>query len=149
MVYNPSPPYDVVSTSTMTGSEVNAMKRFARYWDLIANSGNFVGSTALLLSQGGSPFATFYAFSEWLFESIQTTHHIDLHTLIRQVFVYLTTIQGVPASDAASALAQDLHRTPGRKTPRFLKEHLPRDWKGAGTTSPTGSLARQNRHWGV
>ena len=149
MVYNPSPPYDVLSTRSMSVNEITAMKRFARYWDLVANSGNFVVSTRLLVSRNQSPYACFFAFSEWLFDTIQTTHHIDLHTLIRQVFVYLTTIQGVLASDAALALVQDLHRTPGRKTPRFLKEHLSADWQGGGTASPQGSLARQSRHWGV
>ena len=39
--YNPDPPYNVLSTNLIDFKSMQRMNRFARYWDLIANSGRF------------------------------------------------------------------------------------------------------------
>jgi radical SAM superfamily enzyme YgiQ (UPF0313 family) len=57
MVYSPSPPYEVLKTKLVPFEQMQRMKRFARYWDLIANSGNFVQTLPLVwlsLSPGTS-----------------------------------------------------------------------------------------------
>ena len=35
------------------------MRRFARYWDLVANSGNFLETTPMMW-RDGSPFRSFF-----------------------------------------------------------------------------------------
>jgi hypothetical protein len=54
MVYSPHPPYEILSTSEISFAEMQRMRRFARYWDLIGNSGNFLNSMPLLLGQATS-----------------------------------------------------------------------------------------------
>ena len=55
MVYDAEPPYTVQHTDAVSAAEVQAFIRLARYWDLVANSGRF-GATMALLMQGPSPF---------------------------------------------------------------------------------------------
>jgi radical SAM superfamily enzyme YgiQ (UPF0313 family) len=59
MVYAEDPPYQVLSTSELSFTQVQEMSRFARFWDLVANSGNFLASKPLLWS-GTTPFAGFF-----------------------------------------------------------------------------------------
>ena len=48
MIYNPHPPYEVLSTRTMNFGTLARLRRFAKFWDLFGNSGNFVESLPLL-----------------------------------------------------------------------------------------------------
>jgi radical SAM superfamily enzyme YgiQ (UPF0313 family) len=146
MVYRNAPPYEVVSTSTMSELEIDAMKRFARFWDLLVNSGNFIESAPLLWSTHGSAFAGFYGFSEWLYGELGRTHHIQLHELMVKTFHYLVDELHLEPAPVALAVAHDVHRTRGRKTPKLLKPHLPRGWRPTEAPDASGGLARQARH---
>ena len=44
MVYSPHPPYEILSNKLLNFSDIQELRRFAKYWDSIANSGNFVES---------------------------------------------------------------------------------------------------------
>src|SRR3954470_9679678 len=55
MIYSPHAPYEVLATKTMDFETIQKMRRFARYWDLVANSGNFVRTTPLIWNES-SPF---------------------------------------------------------------------------------------------
>src|SRR3954465_9606706 len=48
MAYYPHPPYEILQNRLLDFTTMQKMRRFARYWDLVANSGNFVESCALL-----------------------------------------------------------------------------------------------------
>jgi len=52
MVYNPHPPYEVLSTRTMDFATLARLRRFAKFWDIFGNSGNFVESLPMLWSRG-------------------------------------------------------------------------------------------------
>jgi hypothetical protein len=124
MVYSAHAPYEILGSSTMDFQTIQKMRRFARYWDLVVNSGNFV-STAPLIWQSGSPFARFAAFSDWLYARIGKTHAIALNRLNELIFEYLTNQLENDASTAAHALATDYQRTGRRDIPEFLKPHIP------------------------
>src|SRR5690606_5128515 len=67
MVYAPHPPYEVLRTSALSFQQLQRLRRFSRYWDLVANSGNFVDAVKLLWQPpAASPFWSFLAFSDWL-----------------------------------------------------------------------------------
>ncbi len=57
------------------------IRRFARYWDLIANSGRFPRALPLLL--GHAPFERFMALSDWLYATTRRTHALPLEELLR------------------------------------------------------------------
>ena len=48
MCYNPHPPYEVLQTKVIGFEMMQRLRRFAKYWDMVANSGNFIESTVLL-----------------------------------------------------------------------------------------------------
>jgi radical SAM superfamily enzyme YgiQ (UPF0313 family) len=150
MAYNTHPPYEVLQTRLVTFGEMQKMRRFARYWDLVANSGNFIETTPLLW-QGHhpSPFAAFMAFSEWLYGRVRRTDSIALARLAEFLFVYLTGELRLDAGDVAEMLWRDYGRGAGRDVPEFLRPYLapqrPPQRKAHGRKR---SLKRQARHWG-
>ena len=51
MVYSPHPPYEILQNKLLKFSTVQELRRLAKYWDTIANSGNFIETTELILSR--------------------------------------------------------------------------------------------------
>src|SRR5439155_18551571 len=105
--YSPHAPYEVLATKTMEFATIQKMRRFARYWDLVANSGNFV-RTAPLIWQDRSPFAEFMRWSEWLFAKCGRTHAIALNSLAEMLREYLTKERGNDEAQVAEAMEKDL-----------------------------------------
>ena len=54
MVYNPHPPYEILQNRLIDFATMQKLRRFARYWDLVGNSGNFVETTPLIWSNAGA-----------------------------------------------------------------------------------------------
>lgn len=122
MVYSPTPPYEVLQTKLISFAQMQTMRRFSRYWDIVANSGSFTSTLKLLL--GRSPFANFMAFNEWLWKRTgNRTHGIALNTLAELIFEFLSeTGDADRRTMAANALAADFHRT-DRECPTGVLEH--------------------------
>lgn len=118
MKYSPQPPYTVLSTSTMDFTTLQRIGRFARYWDMIGNSGRFVHTRPLLL--GDAPFARFMQFSDWLFATTGQTHRLALDRLFEFVHDALITQFDVPLPLATAALTRDYHGCGARGSPKFL-----------------------------
>ncbi len=78
--------------------------RFARYWDLVANSGRFAHTLEMVL--GASPFANFMALSDWLYENTDATHRIALDRLAGLVTKWLV-LQGWPEPEVRTAMGGD------------------------------------------
>jgi radical SAM superfamily enzyme YgiQ (UPF0313 family) len=104
MVYDPYPPYTVLATDRIDFATMQRLVRFARYWDLVANSGRFTHTVKTLLAD--SPFANFMAFSDWIYTKTDATHRIALEKLARLVQEWLQ-LRGMAPDDAAALLASD------------------------------------------
>ncbi|WP_395404589.1 DUF4080 domain-containing protein [Pseudoduganella sp. UC29_106] len=105
MVYDPYPPYTILANRDIDFPTMQRLVRFARYWDLVANSGRFTHATPVLL--GEHPFANFMAFSDWLYANTDATHRIALDRLAVLVGRWLE--QRMPAGEVAELLARDGH----------------------------------------
>jgi len=146
MRYNPHPPYNILATDRIDFATMQRLSRFARYWDLVPNSGRFAHAMPLLLDDDA--FARFLRFSDWLYEKTRQTHQIALERLFDLVFEALAELFGVPPDVARGALARDYEACGARGAPAFL----------AGPASPirgaeTGRRGanqpmRQRRHQG-
>jgi len=55
MVYSPLPTYEILRNKLIDFSTMQRLRRFARYWDLIGNSGNFVETVLLVWSGRDDP----------------------------------------------------------------------------------------------
>ncbi len=79
MRYSPTAPYEILSNNIIDFSTMQKLKRFARYWDMIANSGRFKHTKTFLL--GNKPFENFLEVSNWIHAETDQTNHIALPRL--------------------------------------------------------------------
>jgi hypothetical protein len=100
--------------------ELQRMRRFARFWDLIANSGNFVGTTPMIWGDQ-SPFASFMTLTDWLYQRTGRKHAIALRELTALLFEWLTSVQGKPAQAVGQTLGEDYQRGGRTDVPEILK----------------------------
>jgi len=49
--YHPHPPYEILQNRLIDFATMQKLRRFARFWDLIGNSGNFIETTPLILER--------------------------------------------------------------------------------------------------
>ena len=124
MVYSPHPPYEILQTSAIDFATMQRLRRFSRYWDMVANSGNFARTLPLLLD-GDSAFNAFMRLSDWLFAKVGRQHAIALHRLAELIFEYLS--EHHTPMKAAEHLWQDFARRGRPDVPEFLRPHLPKD----------------------
>jgi len=134
------------------------LRRFARYWDLVGNSGNFVETTPLIWSIVGqasrlsspallSPFAEFMRWSEWLHGRVGRTDSIALVRLMKLLFEFLTSERKLDPRQTAAAMWRDYQRGDRHDKPAFIKDLLPSDGTPASTRRIyTGVPKRQARH---
>ena len=120
MVYSDTPPYDVLKTAHISFAEIQKMKRFARYWDILYNSGNFTNSVRLLWP-GGDVFGGFWAFSDWVYEQTAATWKIAQERMAKLLFGYLTEVKDVNITTVGEAMACDLSKTGAKRLPPFLR----------------------------
>ena len=81
--FSPIPPYSILSTNTVDFGTMQRVNRFARYWDMIANSGRFANAIPFVLAE--KPFDNFLKMTDWLFETSGQTHKINLKRLFELV----------------------------------------------------------------
>jgi hypothetical protein len=149
MVYNPHPPYDILQNKLIDFATLQRLRRFARYWDMVGNSGNFVESTPLIGSENASPvgrassraeigfqdrlagslappraFAAFLRFSDWLHGRTHRTDSIALVRLMELLFEFLTGELKLDAKSVAETLWRDYQRGGRHDKPSFLKDFL-------------------------
>ncbi|HEY1683523.1 MAG TPA: radical SAM protein [Tepidisphaeraceae bacterium] len=145
MVYSPTAPYEILQNREIDFAGMQRLRRFSRYWDLIANSGQF-SATLPLIWQGGSPFARFMQLSDWVWNQTGRTQNISLQNLCELLFKFLTDELAQPKGDVAMAIWND-YQASGRSD--RLKCLLP--WIeglpiARRRTETTGIPARQAKH---
>lgn len=147
MVYNPNPPYDLLQNNLLDFATMQKLRRFARYWDLVGNSGNFVRTTPLIWSNQSSPFAAFMRWTEWLHARVGRTDSIALLRLMELLFQFLTAELKLQPQDFAPMMWRDYQRSGRSDKPSFLKDFLTETHHGGAEspTRPTGGLKRQQR----
>ncbi|MFZ5374460.1 MAG: DUF4080 domain-containing protein, partial [Campylobacterota bacterium] len=118
MLYADTPPYDILQNDLLSFTQIQKMKRFARFWDIYYNSGNF-DSTVRLLWEGKSVFESFYAFSEWIYARTLSTWKISLERQSALIYEYLCTLRDTDT--VRSTLLEDIAKSEGRTLPHYLK----------------------------
>ncbi|HYG23813.1 MAG TPA: DUF4080 domain-containing protein [Verrucomicrobiae bacterium] len=148
MVYSSHPPYEILQNKLIDFATMQRLRRFAKYWDLVGNSGNFVETTPLLWAGDKSPFGEFQRLSEWLYARTRRTDSIALMRLMELLFVFLTREREdrIDPKAAAEALWRDYQRGGRFDKPGFLKDYLPEDSKPARASQPQQLPKRQSRH---
>ncbi|MBC3862129.1 DUF4080 domain-containing protein [Undibacterium jejuense] len=107
LAFDPMPPYTILANKDVPFAAMQRLVRFARYWDMVANSGRFANTLPVILSE--SPFENFMAFSDWVYANTDATHRIALDRLAGLVTTWLVeqrgmnkeTVMGLVSSDYA------------------------------------------------
>jgi hypothetical protein len=168
MVYNPHPPYEILQNKLIDFATMQRLRRFARYWDLVGNSGNFVVTTPLIWKVGQasslspskpeknetgkmpvlrSPFHAFLRLSDWLHGRTGRTDSIALVRLMELLFEYLTGELKLDAKLVAETMWRDYQCDGRRDKPGFLKDFLPTEEKVVPLRKTKTALPkRQARH---
>jgi hypothetical protein len=161
MVYNPHPPYEILQNRLIAFADIQRLRRFARYWDLVSNSGNFLETGPLIwqptrapasesdinLSKPESPFAAFMRWSEWLHARVGRTDGIALMRLMELLFEFLTQELGWDLGAVAQTLWRDYQRGGRHDKPAFLREYLA-EAEPLVVRDRLATLKRQARHLG-
>ena len=115
MVWSDAPPYEVLATAALPFFDVMRLKRFARAWDLVANSGVFPATTKLVVADGA--FAGGVALADFLSARVGPLTGIARHRLALLLRAFLVEERDVAADVVDAALTADLGRD---RVPRDL-----------------------------
>ena len=146
MVYSDIPPYDILKNSQLSFEDIQIMKRFARFWDLFYNSGNFKRSVKLLWDDGTQTpkvFANFYAFGLWIYKQTDSTWKISLQRQGELLFAYLSEVKNIDAQSIANMMLEDIMKLKGRAVPHYLKPYA-KDFQVNAKLGTSGFNKRQN-----
>lgn len=117
MSFRPDPPYDVLETDLIGARDIDRIKRFARYFDIYYNSGNFPQSCPIIWKASDSPFDAFMAFSDFIWAKTQQTHAFPLAESATLLYEFLVRIwkSRLAPEEAVALIETDFRRIPGRK----------------------------------
>jgi radical SAM superfamily enzyme YgiQ (UPF0313 family) len=142
MVYSDIPPYDILKNDQLSFKDIQIMKRFARFWDITYNSGNFKHTMPLLWNKE-QVFVPFYAFALWVYEKTDTTYKISLDRMGTLIFEYLVTCKQKDTQEVANAMLKDILKLKGRAVPSYLKPYA-KDVKQKAKMGQGGFNKRQH-----
>jgi hypothetical protein len=146
MVYAPSPPYEILATSSVDFGTMRRLQRFAQVWDHVRNSGQFPHASELLWSGGRSPFRSVLAFSDFVAAEHGQTHAVALGKWVDYLFRWLTEHDGQDPRSVAQVLWDDYRRGGRSDRPASLKPFIADDVLRAQRTEALQGLDRQARH---
>ena len=143
MRYNPDPPYNVLATSCVPFPDMQRISRFARYWELVGNSGRFKRTLAMMVGEPGSgdAFERFMRFSDWLFATTRKTHEIALERLAALIQQFLVSELHVDAGRGAEMLQRDYEESGAKGRLALVGSR-----QDAPTAATIRRRLRQSRH---
>ncbi len=149
LLFNPDPPYNLLASDAIAFEDMQRIARFARYWDIFANSGRFPRALALLL--GDAPFARFLQFSDWLWANTDATHAFALQRQRELIARWLGEQAGIGADALDAALDVAPPPRPAKRPatqPGSQPDSQPDSQPGSRPATRTAAPPRQARHLG-
>lgn len=118
--FSQEPPYSILQNRELPFPEVMEMERFAKFWDLIANSGRYRETLPLILAD--KPFEEFRALARALYQSFGRAYAIALDRLFKAIYLYLVEERGYSVERVREVMRQDFLRTGIKGWPKYLGE---------------------------
>ena len=148
MKYSPFPPYEILQNRLLDFRTMQRLRRFAKFWDVYGNSGNFVETLSLIWGDG-SPFAGVLRFSDWLHSRTVQGHGIARTRQFDLLYEYLTEELGLSRDKVVPSLSSDYRRGGKSDNPKWA---LGGDAEAGAAKPGSAKVAlpkRQNRHLAV
>jgi radical SAM superfamily enzyme YgiQ (UPF0313 family) len=139
MRYNPLPPYTILCNNQIDFASMQRLTRFARYWDMIINSGRFKGIKNLLL--GDNAFENFMQLCDWLHTETAQTHEFALERLFGLIHRFLTEVKRYMTDDVEVQLLEDYRRSGLKGQAKFIRQN-----KVIENEKSARNTQRQKRH---
>lgn len=148
MRYSAHPPYEILRNRLVDFDTMQRLRRFAKCWDLVANSGNFVESARLLREGEPSAFDAFARFADRYYAKEGKYHAVALVRTMERVLQYLVEERLIEGKIAAGALWRDYQRGGRGEMPPFLRKWLPDERPGAAShiKGQRRTALRQEKH---
>ncbi|MBC3883548.1 B12-binding domain-containing radical SAM protein [Undibacterium griseum] len=105
LAFDPQPPYTILANRDISFADMQRLVRFARYWDMIANSGRFAHTLPVILHD--APFENFMELSDWIYTNTDATHRIALDRLAGLVATWLQEQRGMPQATVVALISSD------------------------------------------
>jgi radical SAM superfamily enzyme YgiQ (UPF0313 family) len=121
MRYNPLPPYTILCNNQIDFASMQRLTRFARYWDMIINSGRFKSSKELLL--GDNAFDNFLQLCDWLHAETAQTHEFALERLFSLIHRFLTDVKHYELATVEDRMLEDYHRSGLKGQAKFSRQN--------------------------
>lgn len=119
--YSTAPPYSILSSKDIDFITLQRVNRFARYWDLIANSGRFKHTLILILDkESNSAFTRFMLLTDALYNKTGSTWKIALPRLYKLLYGVLTNDFNLPHSKVFESLDKDYCQSNQKSTLEML-----------------------------
>ena len=143
MVYSPLAPYELLANRDLDFATLQQVKRFARHWDALGNSGRFSRTLPLLLDQPrrASPFWNCWDFSQHLHARMGKQLGISPANLAGELFLHLRDA-GVDPAALEACLTADHLASGGRGRPACLAPAV----AAPRANPPPAANRRQQRH---
>ncbi|UOF00680.1 B12-binding domain-containing radical SAM protein [Bdellovibrio reynosensis] len=153
MVYASNPPFQILRNKDVDFATLQVMNRFAKFWDLYANSGSFKHFVATLRDRATrredqSFFWEFFEFNDFLSARYAQSYGISQLSLFESAYVYLQEKMGWPKEEAKALILQDYTLTGKIDLPKFLKDYVakPKAPVAAEDAMKSAIPKRQQRH---
>jgi len=115
--FNPEAPYNILTTQDISFNDMQRVNRFARYWDMIGNSGRFHNTLPLILSD--KPFNRFMLLSDNIHLLAGSSWKIALKRLFELIYTVLTEEFKLASEDVKRFLALDYARAKLKGLPAY------------------------------
>ncbi len=123
LVFNTEAPYELLSSRDLNFFTMQRLSRFARFWDLYANSGRFPSALSMLWKEA-TPFEGFIHFADWIYAQAKEHHGISVKRLAEFLFKYLTTERGLSEEVMGPLITTDYTRNGAHDVPQVLKRFV-------------------------
>ena len=151
MAYQDTQPFQILKNRDLNFHDIQKMVKFSKYWDLCANSGNFITSMNFILSApsltpplGSSPFQRFMKLTEFLIKRHPESHGIALNSLAESIYHFLLSLSVLEA-EAKSLLLNDFSKDEKRSVPGFLHVYKTRNTQDKRQNSTESVLPERQR----
>lgn len=141
--FEPFPPYTVLFTDAISFDDMMRIRRMARYWDIVYNSGNFLLTLTPMVRTPGA-FSRFLEFSDWLYGREGKTRSIELNRMALLIHDHLLERGLANSAEVLANLEADYVRCSRTTRPAFLMKGAPPS--GKAPAARRDPFARQHRH---
>lgn len=148
MTYADHPPFQIIKNKDLSYFEMQTMARFSKFWDLVANSGQFPTFLNYMKAQAQNSqesfFWSFMKLVQFLHSRHAQGHGIALLNLTESLWLYLVENMKVSEEIAREIIIQDYSVLGKRDIPKFLKKN--QEFENNKSKNRNATPARQRRH---